>query len=67
MHTCVIAGYVNFVVHDFIYVIIQGCCLNIRVYVDRLLHGSTFLLSANVSFIFVQANLVTHKKLYNLK
>jgi hypothetical protein len=57
--TCVFAGYVCCVVHDFVCVKILGCCLNIRVYVGRLLRGSNFLLPANVSFIFVQANLVT--------
>jgi hypothetical protein len=59
--TCVFAGYVNLVVHDFVCVIIPRCCLNIRVYVGRLLRGSNFASPANVSFIFVQVNIVTHK------
>ncbi len=60
MHTCVFVGYVNFVVHDFVCVIIPGC-LSIRVYVECLSCGSNFELPTNVSFIFVQANLVSHK------
>jgi hypothetical protein len=59
--TCVFVGYVNFVVHDFVCVIIPGRCLNSRVYAGRLFRGSNFVSPANVSFIFMQDNLVSRK------
>jgi hypothetical protein len=54
VRTDVSVGCVHSVVHDFVCVIVPGCCLKIRVYVGRLLRKSNFEAPANVSFIYVQ-------------
>jgi hypothetical protein len=56
---CVFAVHVNLVLHDFVCVIIPGCCLSNRVNVDRLLHWITFVSLSwlNVSFVFGQVKL----------